>query len=292
MKNNKISIIIPVYNSQDTILRTLNSLNSKEIKKASELIIVNDGSNDKSLELIQLFFQENHFKHKIINQSNAGLSNARNTGLTHANYEFIWFIDSDDRIVSSEFFKVKKSLNENINVLAINGFHVNNKKKIYLKHSINDYLIGAPYYIFKRSFLFDNNLFFKEGLIHEDLEFLPRVFSIFSPFLTNIFIYEQILTEGSITNSKIKKERILSLLEISIMLTTDKNNSLVFKKYSKIAFNTLIRLYHRLNKQDTMVVYDQLLYYKPKILSNIIFNNLIYKRLIWIYFYLIFRFKL
>lgn len=93
MKEYKVSIIIPVYNVERYIERCLESVFNQTFKN-SEVIIVNDGSTDKSMDIVK------HYKEKclIINQENSGLSSARNKGLEYATGDFILFIDSDDYI--------------------------------------------------------------------------------------------------------------------------------------------------------------------------------------------------
>ena len=107
-----LSIIIPCYNSEKTIVRTLNSIKGFEaFKNNFEIIIVNDGSTDSTLELIIDFFKENNFIYLIKNQSNLGLSEARNNGLKIAKGKYIWFVDSDDEIISDKsklFFSLLK----------------------------------------------------------------------------------------------------------------------------------------------------------------------------------------
>lgn len=98
-----LSIIIPVYNSaQCGLKQCLESVLEQEYKDF-ELILVNDGSTDESLDICKSFAVRDN-RIIIINQRNAGVSHARNMGLTIANGEFITFIDSDD-IVSAGYLK-------------------------------------------------------------------------------------------------------------------------------------------------------------------------------------------
>ena len=85
----KFSIIIPVYNVEKYIKKCLDSVFSQSYKDY-EVIVVNDGSTDKSMDIAK------EYNVKIINQKNAGLSITRNNGLQIANGEYISFIDSDD----------------------------------------------------------------------------------------------------------------------------------------------------------------------------------------------------
>ena len=96
MEKEKVSIIIPVYNSESTLKRCIESVINQTYKNI-EILIINDGSKDKSLNIM------NEYKNKderiiVINQKNKGLSGARNTGVNNATGDYITFIDSDDYI--------------------------------------------------------------------------------------------------------------------------------------------------------------------------------------------------
>lgn len=93
-----ISVIIPMYNSQDTIERALNSVKAQTaIDQIKEIIVINDGSTDKSLEVVEEYQKANKdLPIKIINKTNGGVSSARNAGLKTAKGDYIALLDSDD----------------------------------------------------------------------------------------------------------------------------------------------------------------------------------------------------
>ena len=93
-----LSIIIPVYNRENYIMKCINSIqmiNSKQI----EIIIIDDGSQDRSLEICQQLMK-NDSRIKLVSQQNAGVSSARNLGLKNASGKYIMFVDSDDMVLS------------------------------------------------------------------------------------------------------------------------------------------------------------------------------------------------
>ncbi|MGG5510446.1 glycosyltransferase family 2 protein [Myroides odoratimimus] len=96
----KISVVIPMYNSSETIIRSLESVINQSCQECEyEVLIVNDGSKDNSVSLVEEFIQDNNkgnYVFKLINQENGGVSKARNTGLKNSTGEFIAFLDSDD----------------------------------------------------------------------------------------------------------------------------------------------------------------------------------------------------
>lgn len=93
----KISIIVPVYNAESSINRTLDSLLSQTYKDL-EIICVDDGSSDESLRLLNSRTHNCDFLH-VIHQANQGVSIARNTGIECATGEIIMFVDADDTLV-------------------------------------------------------------------------------------------------------------------------------------------------------------------------------------------------
>jgi glycosyltransferase involved in cell wall biosynthesis len=103
----RISVIIPVYNSSKTIERALGSVINQSIRPF-EVIVINDGSTDDSLELIRLFVKQNKgFTFRLIDKKNGGVSSARNSGLRIAEGSLIAFLDSDDEWL---FNKLEKQL--------------------------------------------------------------------------------------------------------------------------------------------------------------------------------------
>ncbi|MEK3879583.1 glycosyltransferase family 2 protein [Paenibacillus sp. FSL M7-0420] len=93
-----ISVIIPMYNSSKTIINTLDSVkNQTAFNEIFEIIVVNDGSLDNSLSIVEKYYEANSFMPiKIIDQSNSGVSVARNNGMKLAKGHWIALLDSDD----------------------------------------------------------------------------------------------------------------------------------------------------------------------------------------------------
>lgn len=99
----KYSVIIPIYNSEKTIARCLESLTAQK-REDVQIIAVNDGSMDSSEEIVLRFVAKNPAI-EYIYQENAGVSRARNTGLEHAKGTYVTFVDSDD-YVTEDYFDV------------------------------------------------------------------------------------------------------------------------------------------------------------------------------------------
>ena len=133
----KISVVVPVYNVEKFLERCLNSIVNQTFKDI-EIICVNDGSTDNSRKILDKY--TNYSNIKIIDQINAGLSEARNTGLLNAKGEYIAFIDSDDYI-DPNFFEVlyNTAFEKNSDIECAGIIRENNKKKIELDSSIKQY---------------------------------------------------------------------------------------------------------------------------------------------------------
>ena len=109
-----ISVIIPLYNAENTILAALDSVKNQEGDFDFEIMVINDGSTDKSAEKVQQFIDENpQLKIQLIHQENKGVSSARNAGLRSAKGEWIAFLDSDDVWLPHKTKVMMKVLTEN-----------------------------------------------------------------------------------------------------------------------------------------------------------------------------------
>lgn len=92
-----ISVIIPAYNSELTILRAIDSVKNQTVKANIEIIVVNDGSKDNTQALVERYQKKNpDINLMLINQLNGGVSKARNTGIKNSKGQYLAFLDSDD----------------------------------------------------------------------------------------------------------------------------------------------------------------------------------------------------
>ena len=98
MINIKISVLIPMFNSKKTIVSAIDSVLYQTYTEGIEIIVVNDGSKDGCEKIVEDIILNNQTNQiiRLINQSNCGVSSARNKGLREANGEYIAFLDSDD----------------------------------------------------------------------------------------------------------------------------------------------------------------------------------------------------
>lgn len=178
----RLSIIIPVYNTEKYLYKCLSSCITRNLDDV-EIIIVNDGSLDNSQNIIDDFCAK-YTNIRCITQNNQGLSIARNNGLDIAKGDYIWFIDSDDWIEQNSIDYILSSMEGYPDVISIARVESNTKvlrNFDYFKLTGTQYLLqsereyGAVFYICKRSFLNRYSLRFFPGIYHEDMEFVPRM---------------------------------------------------------------------------------------------------------------------
>jgi len=187
-----VSVIIPVYNSEKYLYETLNSVLSQTYENI-EVIVINDGSNDKSEKIILEFKEKYEKKLVYIYQDNSGVSSAKNKGLSIAKGEYIAFIDSDDLW---EDTKIEKQINmimhsqskacycgsiewdvaRNIKSKRRSKFIQGNILLPYLKFKI---WIPTNTFIVERKLIHENKIIFTEGCEWgEDFEFYIKVASM------------------------------------------------------------------------------------------------------------------
>lgn len=100
MDNFDVSVIVPVYNGEEYIGATLDSIINQDFKNF-ELIVIDDGSTDNSLEIIKDKLSKSTIEYKIIHQENSGVSAARNCGISNARGEYLVFVDADDYVTGN-----------------------------------------------------------------------------------------------------------------------------------------------------------------------------------------------
>ncbi|MGF3194966.1 glycosyltransferase family 2 protein [Facklamia sp. P13055] len=139
-----VSVIIPVYNSECYIESTLMSV-LKQTYRNIELIIVNDGSTDKSVETIKSTTKDFYHKVHLIHQENSGQSVARNVGIKNSKGKYIYFLDSDDILKIDAIEIMVKKINEySSDILMFSGSSfIESKEKSY--HDIGNYLKNSTY---------------------------------------------------------------------------------------------------------------------------------------------------
>ena len=163
-----LSIIVPVYNNERYISFCLESLllHQNIDKELYEVIVVNDGSTDRSFSIIQSYAQiySNIF---VINQENSGVSVARNRGLEIANGDYVWFVDGDDFIQANCLQKLLVKLNTEVDVFHFYGFRFQQNtfdKQLLYKNVKGTAQPDIWSYIFSIKFLKKHKIYFEKGI--------------------------------------------------------------------------------------------------------------------------------
>lgn len=107
-----VSVVVPVYNGSDYIGETLESILNQDFK-SYELVIVDDGSTDNSLEIIKNTLSKSNIQNKVITQENKGVSNARNVGIENSSGKYVIFVDDDDIIASNHISCLFENIRDN-----------------------------------------------------------------------------------------------------------------------------------------------------------------------------------
>jgi len=216
----KISVIVPVYNTSDYLVKCLDSLVNQTLDEL-EIIVVNDGSTDNSQEIIDDYASQ-YSNIKAFQKPNGGLSDARNFGIEKAKGEFIGFVDSDD-FVDEKMFEIMYGLakKHDSEIVFCDLEKVNENGEAFrdlpqspqLPEKINleeDFTIFGEMSCFACNKIFKSELFeqdkFIRGIHFEDIELIPKLIlkskviaKINEPF------YKYFERQNSITRSHTEK---------------------------------------------------------------------------------------
>lgn len=251
-----LSIIIPVYNVELFVEKCIRSCETQDINKDEyEIIVVNDGSTDNSLNIVNDLARR--FPNiRVFSQSNAGLSAARNKGIQNARGDYIMFVDSDDWIAEKCLGKICSKLKiEQPDALAICAANVKGDGMIERRQAYADVtpMSGyellkkgvspcAPFAIWSAKFFKKYELSFFEGIFHEDSEFTPRAYYLADKVsFVNDIIYYVFQNPNSITRTPNPKHAF-DLVNVVCTHLSIFCKSIVRKEHRPVFYN-LIALY-------------------------------------------------
>ena len=226
-----ISIVIPVYNAERFLRRCLDSVINQSYCHW-EALCVNDGSTDDS-ELILKEYSEKDSRIRVFSQKNGGASVARNTGLHVAKGDYVYFLDSDDKLCPDCLSLLWEEITRHPSVEMVIGAHetvesdgssriINYGEPGFIEgnewvrfHAFKDHnsFYVVPWNkLIKKTFLLDNGLFFKEGVIHEDDHwsfFLYKALTKVS--ILNDITYRHIYASTSVMSTRTSQKSVESL---------------------------------------------------------------------------------
>lgn len=200
-RKESISVVVAVYNIEDYICECVDSVINQTIQP-EEIILVDDGSTDRSSALCDEYAEKNT-NIRVIHQKNAGLSAARNTGIEHAQGVWVYFVDGDDILapdVIESFLAVLTAHEGDVEFIQgrmtwfVDGSNNFKPDEVYIPdewtYFAKSQLVMARMLeekgafrmgirgLYRRNFLIQNDLMFVPGLYSEDQEWTPRLFSL------------------------------------------------------------------------------------------------------------------
>lgn len=294
----KISVIVPVYNTEKYLEKCLDSLVNQTMNNI-EIIVVNDGSIDHSEDIIKKYEEKYKNMIKYYKKENGGLSSARNYGISKAKGKYIAFVDSDDYLDINLFSKLEKYIQKDIDLIKYKTIKIYENKKqekfegpvfeqkngqeafdeLYSKDVL---LEPAWLYLYKREFWNKNNFKYMVNTYHEDFGLTPLIIvKSESVVSTNIYGYYYMQRQNSIvtdTTKNIKKaydllihydNMIKKINELKINEKTKENIKIYYT-------NAILLNINNLNKKDYKNYKKEIK--KRKMIKNIKVRN--FKQLI------------
>lgn len=284
----KVSVIVPIYNMEKYLKKSLSSLKEQTLKNI-EFICVNDGSKDKSLEIMNSFAQSDK-RFKIINQPNSGAGKARNNGLKLAAGEYIAFLDPDDWIDNTTYEKLyEQAKRQDCDLLVFNYKNVDekgktlssvrfkdnfkgifdlNSEKCFNWRNVKEKVFGGFFYaswnkIYRKDFITNNKIHFTNCSLSED----------------NAFVFASTLMAKKIGYNDDVYYNYLSRNNSAVHKITDKNFC-IFKVYDAVM--SVIKkcgVSLELKKELDDYIEDTLLYHYKRIKSRDKYEEICKKKL-------------
>lgn len=292
---NKISIIVPVYNTETYLKKCLDSLINQKYENY-EIIIINDGSTDNSEEIIKDYSKKYSKLVKYYKKDNTGIADTRNYGIEKSTGDYILFVDSDDYISTSLLDDIKEYINSGIDLIKFKIKKVNEKdeeiEKIdgacfetvsgqegFNKLYSTDVILESPCcYIIKKDLF--KTLKFKVDTYHEDFGIIPLIIVASKTMISiNEYEYYYVQRNDSITRNddyNKNKKRALDLLSHYDNMISQINKMNLKKETMeniKIYYtNAILLTIESLNKNDSKQYIKEIK--KRKMTQNIKVRNI------------------
>ena len=252
--NELVSIIIPNYNNAEFLKSSVSSALSQDYRNI-EVIVVDDGSSDDSVQILESFGK----KIRLLRQSNLGAATARNSGIKNAKGDYLAFLDSDDEWRPSKITLQMKKMNSShyglvycaLQELYLNGSHglIHNPKfegncyKFFKKYPSRAIIVGGCSTALIRKSILTGSLFFDESFngVGEDLDFFRRVSRI-----TEVGYITEVLVDyrrhsASLSAVSIQKYFEGNMKAVINLLSQDTNIGLIERRviWSRLLFSYL-----------------------------------------------------
>lgn len=253
----RLSVIIPIYNAEKTLIRCLESLLS-QLNKEIEVLLINDGSTDSSGQICKKYVQKNT-SFRYYEQQNSGVSAARNKGLDNAVGDYVLFVDSDDYVETTYFDAIQVCVTrEKPDLLIFGAVFPNrnqNKRTDYFDQSYDGIETIKQYaYISKKQQMFAlwNKAFVRQIIENNNIRFAPKS----SIGEDGAFIFKYILHSNKLTS-------ISSALYYVDESNTDSLSRKKRNDLCDVLTESYIDLYKTLNQttldRDSAIIYREML---------------------------------
>lgn len=267
--------MVAAYNVEKYIADCLRSILALDVNFDFEILVINDGSTDKTIFEIESVVSDSI---RIFNIKNSGVSFVRNLGIRKSLGEYIFFVDGDDLINKKDFEVISRELNSDYDVI-IGGFNTLDSKGLYNKNNESDIIFsGSGVYVLNNYFfnqispsiwkcffrvenLKNNNCYFLDNItIAEDGEWFVRVLfsSNYIYFNNNLKVYNYRLREGSVMLSDYTYKKfndtlivVKSLINIIIFNELGSKERRVFDLYAcSLLYNNIIMYKGKIDQKD------------------------------------------
>lgn len=241
-----VSIVVPVYNVENYIADCFQSIVNQTYHGPMECLFIDDCGTDNSIPILKELIKayDGAIEMRLLHhEKNKGLSGARNTGITNAKGDYLFFLDSDDQLYPySISCLVDAALKENMPDMVLGSYRVNipnhpinqycnnydviNSQPAIAKAFLDDKLFCmAPNKLVRRDFILENLLLFKEGIIHEDNLWSFQSFHLAQKVVTiPEKTYYYLIHLGSIMTSKDREKQIMCARRICDEVKKDFND--------------------------------------------------------------------
>ena len=269
----KISVIIPVYNTEKYLRRCFDSVIAQDYKNL-EIVIINDGSEDNSEQIINEYKKKYPELISYYKKENSGVADTRNFGIEKAQGDYIMFLDSDDYIDKALLKTLEEYVNKNIDLIKFKLQRVNEEGKTleivsgatfekttgedgFNKLYSTDVLLDSPcVYLIKKEIFVKNSLKFAVRTEHEDFGLVPFIIVLAQTMVSiNFYGYYYVQSDNSITRNEDYTKTIKKAYD-------------ALKHYDNAIILIEILNINKITKQNLKIYYTNAIILKAKELHN------------------------
>ena len=281
-----ISIILCNYNGEPFLEECLDSIFAQTFDDF-ELICVNDGSTDHSIDILLHYFNKYRNKIKLIDQSNVGLATSRNIALDKAEGNFIIFVDSDDKINENTCKIISETMHKNnLDMLSYSGYNFQESDNKFAENKywsfnylpkkfdcvaftldecqnfVHKMAVSSCLTAYRLSFIRDCKLKFPDGLFFEDNLFFHKgiLNSRRSGIIKDKLYYRRIHPESITQNFSLHFSSYMKIIDLLMQEISKANVPIfVFRNYNKFYINALVNRYKNIERCERIEYKSQLL---------------------------------